>query len=115
MVRQCQEFAIICDNLYFVALEQQKNRAAWKNLRSLFSAFVIDFLQLATCTVSTFYHNFEYSNLLSIVPSFIKFKRLVSHIFFKKNPSYMGESSKFPKSWTLEIQILKLAGCLQNG
>ena len=24
----------------------------------------------------------------------------------------MGESSKFPKSQTLEIQILKLAGCL---
>ena len=28
--------------------------------------------------------------------------------------NYMGESSKFPKSWTLEIQILKLAGCLQK-
>ena len=27
---------------------------------------------------------------------------------------HMGESSKFPKSWTLEIQILKLAGCLQK-
>ena len=28
--------------------------------------------------------------------------------------SNMGESSKFQKSWTLEIQIFKLAGCLQN-
>ena len=26
----------------------------------------------------------------------------------------MGESSKFPKFWTLEIQNLKLAVCLQN-
>ena len=26
---------------------------------------------------------------------------------------YMGESSKFPKSWTFESQILKLAVCLQ--
>ena len=26
----------------------------------------------------------------------------------------MGESSKLPKSWTLEIQILKLSECLQN-
>ena len=26
----------------------------------------------------------------------------------------MGESSKFPKSWTLEVQNLKLALCLQN-
>ena len=26
----------------------------------------------------------------------------------------MGESSKFPKSRTLEIQIFKLAGCLQK-
>ena len=26
----------------------------------------------------------------------------------------MGESSKFPKSWTLENQNLKLAVCLQN-
>ena len=29
-------------------------------------------------------------------------------------PDYMGESSKFPEAWTLEIQILKLAGCLHN-
>ena len=29
------------------------------------------------------------------------------------NVDNMGESSKFLKSWTLEIQILKLAGCLQ--
>ena len=27
---------------------------------------------------------------------------------------HMSESSKFPKSWTLEIQILKLVGCLQK-
>ena len=26
---------------------------------------------------------------------------------------YMGESSKFPKSWTLEDKNLKLAVCLQ--
>ena len=26
----------------------------------------------------------------------------------------MGESSKFQKSWTFEIQILKLAVCLQS-
>ena len=26
----------------------------------------------------------------------------------------MGESSKFPKYWTFEIQILKLVLCLQN-
>ena len=26
----------------------------------------------------------------------------------------MGESSKFPKAWTFEIKILKLAVCLQN-
>ena len=26
----------------------------------------------------------------------------------------MGESSKFPKSLTLEIQMFKLAGCLQK-
>ena len=25
-----------------------------------------------------------------------------------------GETSKFPKSWTLEIKILKLAGCIQK-
>ena len=31
-----------------------------------------------------------------------------------KTYANMGESSKFPKSWTLEIQILKLAGGLQN-
>ena len=27
---------------------------------------------------------------------------------------YMGESSKFPKSWTLEILIFKHMGCLQK-
>ena len=26
---------------------------------------------------------------------------------------FMGESSKFPKSWTFEIQVLKLVVCLQ--
>ena len=26
----------------------------------------------------------------------------------------MGDGSKFPESWTFEIQILKLAACLQN-
>ena len=31
-----------------------------------------------------------------------------------KDCLYMGESSKFPNSWTFEIQILKLAVCLQN-
>ena len=45
-------------------------------------------------------------------------------ILFFINPKYpdtltpyhdiMGESSKSQKSWTLEIQILKLAGCLQK-
>ena len=30
------------------------------------------------------------------------------------NRIYMGESSKYPKSWTIEIQFLKLAGCLQK-
>ena len=29
-------------------------------------------------------------------------------------PGDMGESSKFPKSWTLENQNLKRAVCLQN-
>ena len=28
--------------------------------------------------------------------------------------TYMGESSKFPKSWTFENQIFKLAGWLQK-
>ena len=35
-------------------------------------------------------------------------------IFRTKNTGSMGESSKFLKSWTLEIQILKLAVHQQN-
>ena len=31
MARKRKEFAIICDNLYFVACEQQKNRTACKS------------------------------------------------------------------------------------
>ena len=33
---------------------------------------------------------------------------------FDQDTYLMGESSKFPKSWTLEKQIFKLAGCLQK-
>ena len=33
---------------------------------------------------------------------------------FRSDQIIMGESSKFPESWTQEIQILKLAGCLQK-
>ena len=42
-----------------------------------------------------------------------------TYVFKRVNPAstgqeYMGESSKFPKSWTLEIQIFKLTGCLHK-
>ena len=33
---------------------------------------------------------------------------------FMLGPGFMSESSKFKKSWTFEIQILKLAVCLQS-
>ena len=33
---------------------------------------------------------------------------------YKSMCNFMGESSKFPKSLTKEIQILKLVGCLQK-
>ena len=38
----------------------------------------------------------------------------MSRLICKMDHVAMGESSKFPKSETLEIQILKLAGCLQK-
>ena len=45
---------------------------------------------------------------------FIVFASMVQVAWIAFKYMYMGESSKCPKSWTLEIKNLKLAGCLQK-